>query len=61
MTDENDTAKGNVLSLHFAHCFKLCCSMELRSLMWDLKCCTLRTNFVTELVEPQSLSQTFRV
>lgn len=50
MTTENDIAKGNVLSLHFARCFKLCSSMKLRSLKWDLKCCTLRTNFGTELV-----------
>lgn len=36
--------KGPVSSLHFAHRFKLCSSVELRSLKWVLKCCSLRTD-----------------
>lgn len=36
--------KGPALSLHSAHCFKLCSSVGLRSLTGDLKSCALRTD-----------------
>lgn len=33
--------KGHLLSLHSAHCLKQRSFVKLRSLYWDLKCCTL--------------------